>query len=459
MIRSIRHFLLISLLISITVASSITAIGNYLLDKRVTQTYLDGQLIKIFSFIQILNQTAKDHHDVQQKITTFFSKKNTLITKNMLFQVWDQNTNQLLYSTHRTMESLSGSPVGFSDQQIEKNNWRVYAALDPTSHSKIVVAEQYDIRNKLADDIALSNAYILLFTYPLFGILVWLIIGLALRSITRVTSEISNRASTYLEPVDASNIPIEIKPLVIELNQLFIRLKLAFERNKRFAADAAHELRTPLAALKTQAQVALKADNEIDRQTALLNVLRGVDRSSHMVAQLLTLSRLGQEEALSDVKPLDLHKLTSEILAYLVPVALEKNIDIELGQPPTDSVVLGNDITLGILIRNVVDNAIRYTPEGGEVKVEILNKNQTVILRVTDSGSGIAPELRERVFERFFRVLGTTASGSGLGLAIVTQIADLHHAKITLDTPSNEIGLQFDITFPKFSAAHQMIAG
>ncbi len=459
MIRSIRHFLLISLLISITVASSITAIGNYLLDKRVTQTYLDGQLIKIFSFIQILTQTAKDNGNIRQQVATFFSKKNTVVTKNLLFQVWDQNTKLLLYSTNNSTNSLADAPIGFSDRQIQNSNWRVYAAYDPTSRAKIIVAELYDIRNKLADDITLSNAYILLLTYPLFGVLVWVIIGLALRSITRVTSEISNRASTYLEPVDASNIPIEIKPLVVELNQLFIRLKLAFERNKRFAADAAHELRTPLAALKTQAQVALKADNEIDRHTALLKVLRGVDRSSHMVAQLLTLSRLGQEEALSDIKPLDLHKLTSEILAYLVPVALEKHIEIELGQAPADAIVLGNDISLGILIRNVVDNAIRYTPVGGEVTVEIINKNQKVILRVTDSGSGIAPELRERVFERFFRVLGTTASGSGLGLAIVTQIADLHHAKVTLDTPSNGIGLQFNIAFPKFSAAHQIIVG
>ncbi len=456
MIRSIRHFLLISLLISITVASSITAIGNYLLDKRVTQTYLDGQLIKIFSLIQLLNQSAKVNPNFKQLVTDFFNKKNSPVTKNLLFQIWNKGTKTLLYSTSNATNSLYDAPIGFSDQQIQSITWRVYAANDPTTATKIVVAEMYDIRNKLADDITLSNAYILLLTYPLFGILVWLIIGLALRSITRVTSEISNRASTYLEPVEATNIPIEIKPLVVELNQLFIRLKLAFERNKRFAADAAHELRTPLAALKTQAQVALKADNELDRHTALLKVLKGVDRSSHMVAQLLTLSRLGQEEALSDIKPLDLHKLASEILAYLVPVALEKRIEIELSPPPEDAIVLGNDITLGILIRNIVDNAIRYTPLEGEVKVTILTEEEHVILRVIDSGTGIPPELRERVFERFFRILGTTAPGSGLGLAIVSQIADLHHAEMRLDTPARGIGLQFDIIFPRFTTTNYL---
>jgi two-component system sensor histidine kinase QseC len=448
MIRSIRHFLLISLLVSITIASSITAIGNYLLDKQVTQNYLDGQLIKIFSFIEILYDASKTDNNIRQDISHYFNKTPSFSSKNTLFQVWGADGKLQLDSTNNAMESLLDVQSGFSDRQIQKHNWRVYAAKNDSTGTKIVVAELYDIRNKLADDITQSNAHILLVTYPLFGILVWMIIGVALRSISRVTSEISNRASNYLEPVEATNIPVEIKPLVVELNQLFIRLKLAFERNKRFAADAAHELRTPLAALKTQTQVALKADNETDRHSALLKVLLGVDRSSHMVAQLLTLSRLGQEEALSDVRPIDLHKLASEILAYLVPVALEKRIDIELAQPPHYATVLGNDITLGILIRNIVDNAIRYTPIDGEIKVLILNEKHKIIFRVTDSGPGIPNELRERVFERFFRVLGTTAPGSGLGLAIVSQITDLHHAQIVLGTPARGVGLQFDVIFP-----------
>jgi two-component system sensor histidine kinase QseC len=453
MIRSIRHFLLISLLISITIASSITAIGNYLLDKQVTQNYLDGQLIKIFSFIDILHQTAKTDADVRRRTAAYFNKAHSFAAQNVIFQVWGKDKKLLLDSASTPGESLRDARLGFSDRQIQKHNWRVYAAYDESTGAKIIVAELYELRNKLADDITLSNAYILLVTYPLFGVLVWIIIGIALRSVTRVTSEISNRASTYLEPVAASNIPVEIKPLVVELNQLFIRLKLAFERNKRFSADAAHELKTPLAALKTQAQVALKADNELDRHNALLKVLQGVDRSSHMIAQLLTLSRLGQEEALNDIKPVDLHKLASEIIAYLVPVALEKRIEIELAPPPPppDAMVSGNDITLGILIRNLVDNAIRYTPLGGEVKVQVLNVNHQVILRVTDNGPGISVELRERVFERFYRVLGTTAPGSGLGLAIVSQIANLHHAQIVLDAPSSGKGLQVDVIFPPFA--------
>ena len=445
MIHSIRRFLFISLFISITVASSITAIGNYVLDKEILQPYLDSELVKVFNLVDKLYQVTPIITAPSIKITKNLTTTNT---PNFMFQIWSADGKLLYHTANSSSLSLKDTQIGFSDILINNNDWRAYAGENPKTHTKIIVAEIYNLRYQLTDLITRNNAYILLLTFPIFAILIWIIVGLALRSVTRVTNEISSRASTYLEPVDASDVPIEIKPLVEELNQLFLRLKLAFERNKRFSADAAHELRTPLAALKTHAQVALKADNEIEKQTALLKVVQGVDRSSHVVTQLLTLSRLTQEKDMHDIHPVDLHKLATEILAYLVPVALEKSIDIELAPPPADAMVLANDTTLGILIRNVVDNAIRYTAEKGAVKVAIINQDNQVILRVTDTGPGIPVELRERVFERFFRIIGTTATGSGLGLAIVSQIAKLYQATVTLSTPVSGIGLQFDVTFP-----------
>jgi two-component system sensor histidine kinase QseC len=246
-------------------------------------------------------------------------------------------------------------------------------------------------------------------------------------------------------------LPIEIKPLVMELNQLFMRLKLAFERNKRFAADAAHELRTPLAALKTHAQVALKSENNHERQHALLKVVQGVDRSSHVVAQLLTLSRVSQEEDLNDVHAIDLHKIAAEVIAHLAPLALEKNIDLELTSSSNHPIIQGNDTAIGILIRNIVDNAIRYTPEKGSIKIAISESENKLIFTVIDTGTGIPDELRNRVFERFYRGVAETSTGSGLGLAIVHQIAELHHATIHLSTPSNGIGLQFTVYFSKYA--------
>lgn len=452
MIKSIRYFLLISLLLSITIASAINGIGNYLLDEQVIQPYLDGQLVRVASLISILNESTDSNAKIRKQIIDYLGTTQPITKQKFLFQVWNKSGELLMASPDPHTIILKDAPIGFTDQEIHGDDWRIYSSYDDKMQSKVIVAELYNIRRELADDIARSNANILLITYPVFGLLVWFIISLALRSVTRVTTEISNRASTFLEPVQLTEIPVEIKPLVAELNQLFIRLKLAFERNKRFAADAAHELRTPLAALKTHAQVALKSDNDSDRTKALEKVIESVNRSSHVVAQLLTLSRLGEEEALTDVKLLDLHKLATEIIAYLAPHALEKNVEIELSPPPVEPIVMGNDTALGILIRNVVDNAIRYTPPGGEVKVSIINTRTQIIFRVTDTGSGIPPELRERVFERFYRILGTKASGSGLGLAIVSQITALHHAVINLSTPPNGVGLQFDVAFPKYHA-------
>ncbi len=448
MIRSIRYFLLISLLLSITIASAITAIGNYLLDENVVQPSLDNQLIKTATLVSILSHSAKKDAAVRENIIAEIQKNFTLSSEHFLFQVWDQNGKLLLHST-TSYPQLKNSQSGFSDQTLDNQDWRIYSTVDAEQNITIIVGESYLTRSQLADDIARNNAYTLLITYPIFGLLVWLIVSLALRSVTRVTGEISNRASTFLAPVEMRKIPIEIQPLVSELNKLFIRLKLAFERNKRFSGDAAHELRTPLAALKTQTQVALKAENENERSHALLKVVQGVDRCSHVVAQLLTLSRLSEEKGLTDIKPIELHKLAAEIIAYLVPLALDKNIEIELISQKEDEIIHGNDAALGILIRNIVDNAIRYTPDGGTVKVEILDQEHYIILRVTDNGPGIPVELRERVFERFFRIPGTTALGSGLGLAIVVQIAELHHAKIALNAGPQGTGLQFDVIFPK----------
>lgn len=451
MLKSIKYFLIISLLLSVTLASAINGLGNYILDEKVVQPYLDSQLIRMSSLIEILNQSTNTNSQIRNDLINYLHKTQPITGQKFFFEVWRHDGTLLMQSSDK-IQSLRNSPIGFSDKIINHKDWRVYKTNDRHLSAQIIVAEEYNLRRQLADDIARSNAHILLVIYPLFGVLIWFIITLALRSIVRVTNEISHRASTFLEPVQLTEIPSEIKPLVAELNQLFIRLKLAFERNKRFAADAAHELRTPLAALKTHAQVALKTDNDVDRQKALQKVIESVDRSSHVVAQLLTLSKLGEEETLTDMKPVNLYKLAIEIIAYLAPQALEKNIELELMPNPRSPYVKGNDTALGILIRNLVDNAIRYTPNNGQVTVSILDINNKVILRVTDSGMGIPEELRERVFERFFRVLGTQASGSGLGLAIVSQIAALHYAEIYLETPPNGIGLQFDVAFPKLTA-------
>ncbi|MDA8561806.1 ATP-binding protein [Gammaproteobacteria bacterium] len=446
MIKSIRKFLFINLFLSITIASSITAIGNYLLDEQIIKPYLDDELIKTLSVIEKLNQLANIDKFTRDKIKTYLK-----ITSypNFMFQIWDKEGKLYFHSHNSAKVNLNNLPEGFSDLIVGEKDWRTYSKIDKSNNKKIIVAEIYDTRNALADIITRNNGYILLITFPIFAILIWIIVGLALRSLTKLTKEISSRESNNLKPVATKNLPEEVTPLVIELNNLFKRLQLEFERNKRFSGDAAHELRTPLAALKTQAQVAIKSKNDIDRKKALENVIECVNRSSHVVTQLLTLSKLNQDNTNNDWHKLDLYSLTKIILTHIAPEACEKNINIELIESKVNTKIYGNDTMLGILLRNIIDNSIRYTPKNGKITTSIIKQNDEVILRVIDTGRGIPKELHDRVFERFYRVLGTKTSGSGLGLAIVSQIAKLHHARISLKTPSNNIGLQVDISFPR----------
>ncbi|MCX7125819.1 MAG: ATP-binding protein, partial [Gammaproteobacteria bacterium] len=234
-----------------------------------------------------------------------------------------------------------------------------------------------------------------------------------------------------------------------ELNSLFGRLQAAFEREKRFTADAAHELKTPLAALSTQTQVALRAKTDDEKKEALLKVLFGVRRSTHVIQQLLTLSRMEPDASLTDTTNLNLAKHAADIAAMLAPEAIEKNIELELLSPDSKATIKGSPTAIDILIRNLVDNAIRYSPPDSFVSIDIHEDNKNVTLIVRDNGPGIPEKLRKRVFDRFFRVIGNNTIGSGLGLSIVQQIAKLHHAQIELHTPADGKGIEFKIVFPR----------
>lgn len=466
MISSIRRFLLVYILIAIAVITSLSAVGDYYLSREDIRSHMDALLEQMglsFAVIIANNINSNDIQELESELSLIQNQNQYLFYLNdprsqnaffnqgkYYFQLWDDRGKLLLYSVKANHLNLDVTPIGFSDREINGEDWRVFKIHDNKRHINFIVGEKYNIRNQLLHRIALNNFYVMLLTYPLSGILIWFIVGWGFKSLRRITNEVSNRAPSYLEPVDSLNAPIEIKPLIDELNHLFARLREAFEREKRFAADAAHELRTPLAALKTQAQIVLKISDESEKRLLLENLITSVDRIVHIVQQLLTLSRLVPEAAsIYDIVDMNLPKLTAEIIAQLVPMALEKEIDIELEAPQSNLTIKGNLTGISILIRNLVDNAIRYTPEKGQVKVEIQEEEKTIVLRVSDSGPGIPEDLRARVFERFYRVIGSNVSGSGLGLSIVQQIAELHHAEITLGISHLGKGLKFEVRFSR----------
>lgn len=462
---SIRKFLLINLLLAITITTTLTAIGNYYLDQKDIQEHLDTLMaVSALSYQALLGDDLHERpldkiqealEIIPDKIENYYQRRflNDLPPKNYLekfnFQVWTNGGKLLLHSPTAPKIPLTSELDGFSDRLLANQKWRVFTTYNDKAGVRTVLAERYDTRNELGHRIAQDDLYIMLLTFPLSGLLIWIIIGRGLDSLDRVAQEVANRAPTHLEPVNLQEVPEEIKPVIDELNKLFFRLQEGFEREKRFAADAAHELRTPLAALKAQAQVALNTANIEEKNLALQKLIASVNRSTHIVQQLLTMSKLVPgASGINDVDDVNLIKVAREIIAMLVPSALEKQIELEFEHEDHLPLLQGNATAIGILIRNLVDNAIRYCKENGRVVIAVYHKYNELILEVSDNGPGIPEELKTRVFERFFRVLGNKSPGSGLGLAIVRQICDLHGAQVELGTPDNSTGLIVKVRFP-----------
>jgi two-component system sensor histidine kinase QseC len=466
-IFSIRRFLLFNLLSTVIATIIITAFGNYYIDTQAINAGLDNLLVETGSLLKTITNnphflTPDALRIIQSQLNRGnIPKKNfssnphlnlTDITKKQLrykFQLWDGD-GKLLLSSEKTPTAPLISKPGLSDKMIDGQKWRTFTIYDTKRGVILVLAEQYAARHTMIHDMLVSDTYLTLFIYPLSGMFIWLIIGSGLKSIRFFAKEMAERAADHLDPVDLNEVPVEISPLVDELNKLFLRLQQAFEREQRFAADAAHELHTPLAALKTQAQVALKTTDPQECYMHLQHVIASVDRCSHVVQQLLTLCRLSPETIMPEhFTKVNLARIAAEAIAQLAPQAIIKQIEIELIAKDSDYQLLGNTTGLHVLIRNLVDNAIRYTPKEGVIKVFIISKFDSILLQVIDNGPGIPDKLRARVFERFFRILGTNAQGSGLGLAIVEQIAKLHKGSIALDTPAEGTGLQVEVRFPK----------
>ena len=307
---------------------------------------------------------------------------------------------------------------------------------DWPAHSEETVEEHDD----LIRDIARRLLSPMLFGLPLLGLWIWLATWRALKPLDDVAEQITARAPDRLQPLAPASAPREIRPLVNAINDLFARVERTLESERRFTADAAHELRTPLAALATQAQVAMRARDNTERDHAIEQLIASCRRASRLVDQLLTLARLDPEKTRA-IEMVALDRLAEEVCADHGAPALAKNVALELDALPTQ--VAGNADMLRVLLRNLVDNAIRYTPAGGHVTVAVAPG----ALTVTDTGPGIPAAERKRIFDRFHRLAGQDTEGSGLGLSIVARIAERHGATVRLDAGDNEKGLRVTVRF------------
>jgi two-component system sensor histidine kinase QseC len=369
--------------------------------------------------------------------------------QTLVYQIWD-NHGLIVRSSAAPESALGDGIPGYTQAKVGGKPWRVLTRWDPQHEFMIVIAEPLAGREHLARLIALKMLFPTLAIIPMLALLTWLAVGTGLRPLRQLRREVVQRSADRLEPLAMKAVPSEVMPLVAALNDLFERLKQSIEAEKRFTADAAHELRTPLAALKTQAQVALRVTDSADRETALQHVLTGVDRATHLIEQLLTLARVDPEMASVHYQPVSLRQLTAEALGLIEPMAHQKHIELAL-EESDEAVINGDAGPLAILLRNLLDNAVRYTPTGGQVSVTVLHqKNEGVVLEVCDTGPGIPEEERARTLERFYRIPGTGVQGSGLGLSIVQRIAARHKARLLLHSGPHGVGLCVKVVFPEY---------
>lgn len=366
--------------------------------------------------------------------------------QNLAYQIWSRPQGTLMIRSINAPErALSDAGEGFSDRTINGEPWRIFTLNDPLSGYEVQMGESYAPRNELINKVAMRLAVPLLVALPLLGLLISFGIHRALAPLRSLTRAVERRAPDSLEPMAEQDTPREILPLMGALNHLFARLDTAFENERRFTADAAHELRTPLAALKVQAQVAQRATDDAQRKVALASVVQGVDRATRLVEQLLTLARLDPQRGLARER-IALYPLSAEVLADLDPTARRRHMELTL--EGDESVEVNGQIdSLRMLITNLVDNALRHAPESGLVRLTLSRQPDGTVLQVDDSGPGIPAAELDQVFERFYRGREVTSSGSGLGLSIVKRIADLHDATITLER-SLLGGLQVRVQFP-----------
>lgn len=351
----------------------------------------------------------------------------------------------------RSAPDIPLQPDGFAAVELEDVAWRVYTLSDASTGFVVQVGEKQYFRTELVRYITRNTLAPLLFAVPVLALLIWAVVGRALAPLHRVAEQVSQRAADALDPIESVDTPREIHGLVRALNSLFGRVAAALDREHQFTADAAHELRTPLAALKTHLQVARSSVAQAAVRESLDQALDGVDRATHSVQQLLALARADAAETRLLVSAeVNLRDLAVDVVSALSQQAFERDIDLGI-EALQDVMVRGDAGALQVMLRNLVDNALRYTPRGGTVTVSVGCGHRVAWLAVADNGPGIAADERERVFDRFSRGRGEPAmdtTGSGLGLSIVRRIAVMHGATVGLGAGLNGGGLEVRMNFP-----------
>lgn len=338
--------------------------------------------------------------------------------------------------------------TGFTLFDARGTTYKLYTLLH--GNQLIQIAQDRAARRSLARNLAIRTTIPITVMVALLLFMVWWVVTSSLAPVYRVQRQISTREADSLDEVDTIGLPNEVRPLVEELNLLLRRMRQAFDAQKNFVADAAHELRSPLSALKLQVEQLRRSNTEKDREVAVHRLGTGIDRATRLVEQLLVLAR---QQANADpnslAKPIEINSLCLVAFNDVYPLAQQKHIDMGLIQTD-ECFVMGHEEAIRIMLRNILDNSVKYSPEYSKIDFKVIQKGRSVCIHIDDSGPGIPESDSERVMDRFYRIPGNPVSGSGLGLSIVKTIADLHSATIKILKSDTLGGLAVSVTFQAY---------
>ncbi|VEJ55549.1 quorum sensing histidine kinase QseC [Pragia fontium] len=415
-----------------------SAIGYIKVRQRIRAMYDAEQIL----FAQRLERSSLDdllHIKPQNDNTSFKTNRFTKAQDALTYAIYSSVDGKKLLGDREDIAAFTYSPaelkLGSEPKFVETPEWRVLWLKSQDQRFIIAVGQKNAYRTRLAKLILLDHQVtpwgIIM---PIMLIVIMLMIGRELAPLKRVSDDLKNREPDDDTPIKEAQLPIEVRPFVDALNALFRRTGELLKRERRFVSDAAHELRTPLTALRVQTEVALLTANKPEAQKKALNNLTvGIDRASRLVDQLLTLSRLDAHAIIPDREDIDWQMLLQEMQPSFFDTAKEKGMDLQMNYQGMPNTSEGNPVLLSLLIRNLVDNALYYTQEGGCVRVTLTDKE----LIVEDNGPGVTDEQLARLGERFYRPPGQVKTGSGLGLSIVRQIAELHNLSIRFNHGEN----------------------
>jgi two-component system sensor histidine kinase QseC len=432
-VKSIRVYLIVVILSVICLSNFIAALHGYQNSMQAADKLVDQQILEKAHSVSILVDKGLELPD-------------SLYDENTLFQVWLEK-KLIAQSINSPEHHFFEQGDGFHIVSYNGRRWRTYIVKSPRDHTTIIVAQRFDVYTSLTENILLEAILPIIWILPLVGVLVWLIVSLGLKPLRKLANSLNHRDVDDFATFDDSQYPGEMVTIIGSLNQLFLRLHKAFERERRFSADAAHELRTPLAALK----VGLHNLSESSiNDSSLSSLENSVERMGHSIEQLLAMHRVSSEHVPADLEDCDLNKIAKSVIAEMYGQIEEKQQTIELKGDSAH--VSGEPFALSVLFRNLVDNASKYTPHNGFLRITIQEKPLSVNVLVEDSGPGIPESEYPRVIERFYRVGGDRHSsgvvGSGLGLSIVSFVTRLHRGQIFFSGSAALGGLAIEIIFP-----------